>query len=236
MNFTSLCYSLLVIISSLGFSVFAETSPLPISKVMHITVPLSDRLSTRYEKYLLYAYNQLGYKVIFEKILIARAREMVGSGRLDGMMIAEKEIEQVYHDLLRVPVVLAKGSLVLYCKKELRCDIAVLNDMHNIVGVISGHSISANFMKKMSASIYELKSAENLGIMLSKGRLDYVLIVNEAQLGNIGDLDESQYQQAEIYRTEAYHYIHKKHAKLIPQLTESLQAAIKKYGPLVKRL
>ena len=59
---------------------------------MHITIPLSDKVNSHFERYLLFAYNQLGYKVIFDKILNVRARKMVDAGRSDAIMIAEKEI------------------------------------------------------------------------------------------------------------------------------------------------
>lgn len=232
-------YCLFVILIFAFFSVFstpafAQFKPLPTIDTMHITVNLSDKVSYHFEKYILYAYNQLGYKVIFEKILTARAREMVDAGRLDAMMIAEKEIEQVYSNLLRVPVMLAKGSLMLYCHKQIDCQVSALENENNIVGVVSGHSMSAFYMREMRASTYAVKGQENLGVMLTKGRLNYVLVVHEDRLGNIGNFDDTQYQKVEVYRSEGYHFIHKKHKHLLPQLTISLQLAIEKYGPLVK--
>jgi len=201
---------------------------------MHITVPLSDELSYRFEKYLLSAYNQLGYKVVFEKILVVRARVMVDAGILDGMMLAEKEIEQTYSNILRVPVMLARGSLVLYCNKQVDCQVSALSDANIVVGVISGHSMSAQYMRNMRASTYAVKSSEKLGLMLTKGRLDYVLNVNEEQFGNMGVFDENMYQKIEVVRTEGYHYIHKKHEHLLPELTQALQLAVEKFGSLVE--
>lgn len=70
--------------------------------------------------------------------------------------------------------------------------------------------------------------------MLTKGRLNYVIIVQGDQLGKVSDFDDRAYQKVEIYRSEAYHYIHKKHKNLLPKLTQALQLAIKKLGPLVE--
>ncbi len=42
------------------------------------------------------------------------------------------------------------------------------------------------------------------------------------------------FKKVDIFQTESYHYIHKKHEKLLPKLTKALQLAIEKYGPLVK--
>lgn len=216
------------------FSAGSYVKPHTKLKTMHITVPLSDKLSSRYQKYLLYAYNQLGYNVQFEKILIARARQMVDEGRFDALMVAEQEIEQVYRNIMRVPVMLAKGKLVLYCAKKVLCQQSVLNDPKALVGVISGHSISANFMSQMNASTYAVKSTEKLGEMLTKDRLDYILVIYEQQLGNISNFDETNFKSTDVYSTVAYHYIHKKNAALLPALNKALARAIEEYGPLVQ--
>jgi len=224
----------------LAIFVFAFSSaptlsqPLPIVQTMHISVHLSDRVSFRFEKYILFAYNQIGYKVVFEKILTARAREMVNAGRLDALMVAEKEIDQIYTNLIRVPVMLARGSLVLYCNEEVICQESALHNENNIIGVVSGNSMSGNYMRQMRASTYAVKGQEHLGVMLTRGRLNYVLTVDEDRLGNLSDLDDSAYKKLEVYRSEGYHFINKKHQQLLPELTQALQLAIEKYGPLVK--
>jgi len=122
MKFAIIRNSLFVIIIFVfsNASISAQLQSQPVMKTIHITTPLSDALSYRFEKYLVYAYTKLGYKVIFEKILTARAREMVDAGQLDAIMAAEKEIENTYNNLLRVPVMLAKGALVLYCNAKLQ--------------------------------------------------------------------------------------------------------------------
>ncbi len=223
--------AIIVLLFCFSFTLSAKPNSQP--KSVRISIPLSDNISHRYEKYLLFAYNHLGYKVTFDQILIGRARELVDEGKLDGMMIAEKEIEQTFFNLLRVPVVLAKGALVLYCNKKVVCEKSVFNDVNNIIGVTSGKSISANFMETMQASSYAIKSDEDLGSMLIKGRLHYVLLIDEVQLGNLGNFDESQFNTAVVYRSEGFHYVNKKHEDLLPALVQGLQLAIEKYGPLV---
>ena len=204
------------------------------AKVIHIATSLSDKLNYRFEQHLSYAYNQLGYKVLFEPILTARARKMLDADQLDAIMIAEKEIEQVHNDILRIPVMLAKGSLMLYCNKRVKCKVSELNNSDNIVGVITGNSMSGNYMRQMRASTHTLRSSESLGNMLIKERLDYVLLVFEEQFGNVSGFDASQYQKVEVFRSEGYHYVHKKYEYLLPDLTKALQLAVEKLGPLVK--
>jgi len=213
---------------------FAQPQSQSDTKTLHITVPLSDKLTNRLERYLSYAYKQLGYKVIFDKILPARARKMVDAGQLDGMMVAEKEIEQAFNHLVRVPVMLAKGTLMLYCNNDVDCQLSALDNPNHTVGVISGNSMSSHFMQRRQAVTYGLKSDRLLGTMLTKGRLNYVLIVNEAHLGSLGDFDERLFQKVELYHTEGYHYLFKKHELLLPELTQALKLAIKKFGPLIK--
>jgi len=201
---------------------------------MHIATSLSDKLNYRYEQHLSYAYNQLGYKVLFEPILTARARKMVNAGQLDALMLAEKVVEEAHNDILRVPIMLAKGSLMLYCNKRVKCKTSELNNSDNIVGVISGDSMSGKYMRQMRASTHAIRSSESLTNMLIKERLDYILLVFEEQFGTVSGLDVSQYQKVEVYRSEGYHYVHKKYEYLLPDLTLAMQLALEKYGPLVK--
>ena len=233
MKFVIHYYCLLIVFIFTFSSTYLYAQSEPKANTFHITVNLSDRVSRRFEKYLLYAYNQLGYNVVFEKILSARAREMVSSGRLDAMMIAEKEIVEVYPNLLRIPVMLARGSLTLYCYEQVDCKASALSNVNNTIGVVSGNSMSANYMKEMRASTYPVKGQEKLGSMLIKERLKYVLIVNEERLGNIGNFDDSAYQKVEVHHSEGYHFIHKKYKHLVPELTLALQLSIEKYGTLV---
>jgi len=227
----SIYSAIILLFLCLSFPLNAKDNTM--TKMVRISIPLSDNISNRYEKYHLFAYNYLGYQVIFDRILIGRARELVNKGELDGMMIAEREIEQTFANLLRVPVVLAKGALVLYCNKSVVCDKSVFNDADNVIGVTSGKSISSNFIDTVAASSYAIKSDEDLGSMLTKGRLYYVLLIDEVELGNLGSLDESLFNTAVVYHSEGFHYINKKHKNLLPGLTQGFKLAIEHYGPLV---
>lgn len=157
MKFIINYYTLFVILIFFSFkatstftTIQSQVQPQEKFNTMHISVNLSDKLNAHFEKYILYAYNQLGFKVSFEKILPARAREMFGAGQLDAKMIAEKEIEQVYNNILRVPV-------MLYCNKQVDCQLSALSSESNVVGVVSGNSLSGNYMRKMRASTYAVK-------------------------------------------------------------------------------
>jgi hypothetical protein len=226
---------ILILFSFCISSTSIDAQPLPVNSTMHVGIHFSDKISVHFEKYLLFAYMQIGYEVSFEKILTARAREMVNAGKLDAIIIAEKEIDKVYKNLLRIPVMLARGALMLYCNKQVTCDTSVLTDSKNVVGVVSGSSMSANYMRKMSATTYGVINQEVLGLMLTKERLNYVLIINEERLGNLGNFDETPYNKIEVHRSEGYHFIHNKHANILPELTKALHLAIENFGPLVEQ-
>lgn len=198
----SIYSAIILLFLCLSFPLNAKDNTM--TKMVRISIPLSDNISNRYEKYHLFAYNYLGYQVIFDRILIGRARELVN-----------------------------KGELVLYCNKSVVCDKSVFNDADNVIGVTSGKSISSNFIDTVAASSYAIKSDEDLGSMLTKGRLYYVLLIDEVELGNLGSLDESLFNTAVVYHSEGFHYINKKHKNLLPGLTQGFKLAIEHYGPLV---
>jgi len=224
---------LLKIIIFAFFSNYSSAQHLNTQKTMYVSVPLSDKISHFFEPHIVHSYNLIGFKVVFTKILTVRARNMVNAGQLDSIMVAEKEIEQNYQNLLRVPVLLAKGTIMLYCVEQVVCHDSALNVSENVIGVVKGNNISSSLMNNKKASSYAIKSEENLLNMLIKGRLDYVLITEVEAFGNLAGKNDENINKIEIYQSEGYHYIHKKHAELLPKLTAAMQASVSRYGALV---
>jgi len=46
--------------------------------------------------------------------------------------------------------------LILYCQKKIDCEVSILNDSGNVIGVLSVQSMVSNLMLKKQASVYPL--------------------------------------------------------------------------------
>ncbi len=203
------------------------------NSVMHISVPLQDMIYQRYHKYLRFAYNHIGYQVKFEPILLVRAYWMISQNKLDGIMIAEQNMDIETKEVIKIPVLLASGNLLLICVKKVTCNESILENKATLIGITRGDSLSLRFLRDKNAESYEVKGSKSLGEMLKRGHLKYILTIYEQALGDFSKINTSDYQHVKIIKIEGYHFIHKKHQQLVPALTEALKLAIKEYGPLI---
>ena len=111
------------------------------------------------------------------------------------------------------------------------CSEDVLDDRRNLIGIISGTNVTSHFMKDKKASVYQVKTADNVALMLEKKRFDYILTVDADNVGNFSNIPQENYDRFIIKDVFGYHYVHKKIAGLIPELTTSLANAIDEIGP-----
>ncbi len=182
-----------------------------------------------------HAYDQLGFKVAFHAIQPGRSLILTDRGDFDGQVMRASNIEKRAPNLLKVPVTLAKGKLALYCAKDVLCDKSILNNSKKVIGVVTGDTASTVFMKDKNGSTYQVRNGVDLATMLTLKRLSYIITLEEEETGNINNLDASLYQRVILLDLAGYHYIHKKHQQLIPQLTTAFEQAIAEIGPFKKQ-
>tara|TARA_R110001583_G_scaffold195215_2_gene370530 strand:+ start:3321 stop:3638 length:318 start_codon:yes stop_codon:yes gene_type:complete len=101
-----------------------------------------------------------------------------------------------------------------------------LNDSSNIIGAVIGSNFTAMYLKELSSSIYNITTTNQLAVMLSKKRLDYIFTLELDGSGNYIGIDKSKYNTFKISRVEAYHYIHRRIEGILPELTLSLKSVI----------
>ncbi|GHE83611.1 hypothetical protein [Thalassotalea profundi] len=210
----------------------AESKNIPIqgSSITVATVP-NNQLLNWYKNYILKAYTDIGYKVSFVEYSLGKSVVEGNKGKIDALIVRTSEIEDKLVNFRRVPTVVAKGKLVLYCQKNVECSEDVLNERQNLIGIISGTNVTSHYMQDKKASVYQVKTADNVALMLEKKRFDYILTIDEDYFGNYSNLPQEDYNRIIIKEVFGYHYVHKKIAGLIPQLTTSLANAINAVGP-----
>ena len=226
---------LIVIFFSLVFtlSVLANESkniPIKGSSISVATVP-NNQLLNWYKNYILQAYTDIGYKVSFVEYSLGKSVVEGNKGKIDALIVRTSEIEEELVNFRRVPTIVAQGKLVLYCQKKVVCSEDVLDDRRNLIGIISGTNVTSHFMKDKKASVYQVKTADNVALMLEKKRFDYILTVDADNVGNFSNIPQENYDRFIIKDVFGYHYVHKKIAGLIPELTTSLANAIDEIGP-----
>lgn len=185
-----------------------------------------------YKRYVALAYQKLGYKVIFKELPFGRAVNLGSKGQVGAMLIRISAIEEKMPEFIRVPVPLAHGKAILYCQKNLACDETQLDNSLNIIGVFSGINFTNNLMVGKQASTYEISTFEQAEKMFLKKRLPYLISLDKTDLGFYIEDHPENFNKVVLAKYQAFHYLHRSHSHLLPELTKALDAAIQEIGPV----
>ncbi|SFB82342.1 hypothetical protein [Pseudoalteromonas denitrificans] len=191
-----------------------------------VNIPITSDLDilSIYKAIILEAYNRLDYRVIFHQMAPGRALLEIEAGHVDALLVkvANKKDEK-NKSIIKVPILLAQGYLMLYCQKELLCNQSVFDNKKNVIGTVSGVTFSSHLLKNKRASRYQVKNGFKLAKMFEKGRLNYIISLDEAEFGNYVFIDKSKYLSVQLNEIKVYHYVHEKLAFLVPKLTVELR-------------
>ncbi len=179
-----------------------------------------------YEDIIARAWQDIGYEVHFERLPGDRSLRMSNRGILDGELVRTQIIEASHPNLLRVPVLIAKGELLLFCRKTVPCNGGALQNKRNIIGVRSGSLTAIEFLSQHAAQSFLFSSPDIKSMLSNDSRLNYVLTVGVSGYGNLdGITDPVNLASISLVEFDAWHYVHKKHAHLTVSLAESLRRA-----------
>jgi polar amino acid transport system substrate-binding protein len=192
-----------------------------------ITLPATvDSLEGRQVRYALdAAYAVLNTKVNFVPRPALRALMEADSGQLDGEVMRPRLIEGSYHNLLRVDVPLYSNMASAFVRAQSGPAPANLEALSKSksVGIVRGirHAEAAT---QGWANVVVINSYPAAVRMLSQGLIEVLLggegTIREAFVSN--HLDASQFNGQQVYSTPLYHYLHKRHAELLPLVQAEL--------------
>lgn len=198
---------------------------------MKISVVNDSPVVLWYKHYIEHAYNHLDFRITFMQLPSGRAAIEAKKGNIDALTIRTSLVEHAIPEFIRVPVVLAKGKLMLFCQNDVICNTDIVNQKRITIGTIAGVNVTKVFMADKKANTYEVVSATKVAEMFLRKRLDYLLTIISEDFGHYVDLPKSRYQTAELTSLKGFHYLHKRHKTLLPDIEKALAIAIEDIGP-----
>ncbi|MDC0336149.1 transporter substrate-binding domain-containing protein [Pseudodesulfovibrio sp.] len=202
----------LFLILSLALPVNAETT----LTFGYINAPLSySSLSV-----LKAAYAKIGIQAKGLTLPAARALAQSDAGLTDGEVHRIEEIELEHPNLIRIPVAInTVEGLAVSCNKSVdTTDLAVFST--NRIGI----KIGTRYAEKLTQSMpYVTKSFDENKLMelLAAQRLD-VVIGDRPWAEKQGGLCDARINEPPLVVIPLYHYLHKRHAGLVPKITQVL--------------
>lgn len=165
------------------------------------------------------SYAQLGYDVAFQVAPARRGLIESNSRRWDGEVLRIAGIEDIAPNLLRLPTPLAEAPLVLFQQKQLPRLSA--HDLENRqIAAPLGYVFVDRLRVQYGFEIVETGSVEKALKMTDLGRADATFFLEDEgkQLLLHLHLDNVTTYGEPIVRLPLFHYVHKKHQALIPEL------------------
>ncbi len=194
---------------------------------MQITLPVTvESLQGRQTRFALeLAYASLHIKANFTPRPPLRALNEADSGMLDGEMMRPAGIEGDYPNLLRVNVPLymnVASAIVRQGAVAAPASVEALSKF-KAVGIVRGirHAEATTEGWRNVVVINNYAAAVR---MLKEGMIDVLLGGDTAIVDAISSnhYDAGQFQKRDVYSTPLYHYLHKRHAALVPKVQAEL--------------
>ncbi|WP_289027823.1 hypothetical protein [uncultured Paraglaciecola sp.] len=199
----------------------AKTILLP-GKSSGATNPLSKYLRDVLDK----SYENLGFQVEHYGYPMARSIVEANAGRLDGVLIRTDTVTNEYPNLLKVPYALAEFEIMLVTDPA-RCHPCDVENL-DIVATVRGFKAFDYYLAKnpFAPHVTQVLNMKHLLEMLSSGRVNGIVLPYHKDVG-IELNDRWATKVIDVY--PSYHFVHKKHAKLIPILLEQFKMLEKEF-------
>ncbi|MES2150229.1 MAG: transporter substrate-binding domain-containing protein [Pseudomonadota bacterium] len=211
----------------MGFALCAFT-PAPLlareGKSVNVsTLVGTDPATSVAEQVLAEAYHRLGYELVVHRVPGERSLLLANDGQMDGELYRKLGMDREYPHLMIIPVPLLIYEIVIFT----RGTSFVVNGWDSLrpftVGFVRGIKIvqeNTRGMKTEAVATIELAFQKML-----MGRTDIVVGSRTSGLAAIAalKLDELKMLSPPLASFPVYHYLHNRHAALVPRLTRVLQ-------------
>ncbi|MDK1287148.1 hypothetical protein [Pseudoalteromonas umbrosa] len=195
------------------------------AKTLYFNRP-ADTPQARYVVELLsLAYNDIGHDLELIDFELQSALVAANEGELDGQLGRIAGVTDSYANLLYVDFPLYSFNLQLLS----HCTACSFEDIESMV-VQSGYLVAYQYMmeNKYQGELLEVKSsAAQLNLLMQK-KVQGALIVDFHLREHLPYMDVESIKIEDLITIDSYHYLHHKHAELIPKLKETLEKLEKK--------
>ncbi|TMP24032.1 hypothetical protein CWB99_22805 [Pseudoalteromonas rubra] len=171
------------------------------------------------------AYQQLGYRLELVDFNRQSALIAANDGALDGQLGRIHGVTQAYPNLLKVSFPLYTFNLQLLS----RCLSCTFQQLDSLV-IQSGYLVANQYLKTtpFNGQLIEVKNNITQLNLVTQGKVQAALVVDFHLREHLADIDLESLKIETLLTIETYHYLHKKHKTLIPQLEQALEQLAEK--------
>ena len=171
------------------------------------------------------AYQKIGIELKIIHVPIARSLVLANNGIVDGDVSRISKIENQYGNLIKIPVPINHIDIRMFSyNKKLLANKNNINGFYRM-GCVRGLILVEKISTTMKADCYKVNGHKQGINMLNKNRIDVLLLplTIGAYFKSVDSQFSTSHYSDSLGREPLFHYLHKKHHKLVPKLTLILQ-------------
>lgn len=177
------------------------------------------------------AYRRLGIEIETRELPVARSLYMANAGDVDGELFRGVLNEKDFPNLIRIPVALAYAQLVVFTT-DAEFEVTGWDSLRPYtIGIRIGTKGAEAGTAGMR--VESVAHVDQLFKKLALGRNDVVVLPRDVGLMTLKtmklegiegmNLEDIRILEPPLQQDALYHYLHKKHERLIPKITDVLQ-------------
>ena len=168
-------------------------------------------------------YDNIGYDVRYRTVPLARSFIEANKGELDGLRARVAAVADRYPNLIKIPFEILDFSLVLLADRRVcgLCDLSQIQQVAITRGVVAlEETLSSTLADK---DVVEVTTAQQTLELLLAGKVQ-AAITPDTNVPRTFFQSNPHILRRTLAVLPDYHYLHKKHAQLVPKLTAELEA------------
>lgn len=171
-------------------------------------------------------YARLGIKINLLALPAKRSLFQSGTGQVDGEILRILKVQQIYPDLLAVPVNIFELNGMAYTIDGSKEFVNVKDILSSRIAIHRGIVWQETFIEKGLGLYTRVNATARLVRLLVTNRVDYVLI-EQTRGSKLLNAPVEGHQIVEvspaIIQTSSFHFSHRKHQALVPLVTKQLE-------------
>ncbi len=166
------------------------------------------------------AYKEIGYELHIIDFNHQSSLAAANEGVLDGQLGRIADVTQDYPNLLKVDFPLFNFNLLLLKN----CQTCLYSDLKSLA-IQSSYPAAQSFLGKQPfhGDVITVRNITAQLNLLTQKRVEGALLLDFLLSTKHPNFDQSQFHKEVLMSMQSFHFVHKRHATLIPKLTAALK-------------
>lgn len=215
------CQLLFIVVASV-ITFYAQSSERKATNTILLEGPSTSAEALYVQAILQKIYAKLGYQIAYENVPLARSFIEANSGRLDGLRARVGDVEKDYPNLVKIPFPILHFDLVMIADRR-KCGACNINTISRVATTRGFRAFETfRLAQENPIDVIYTTRPKQAFEMLMEGRVEGAVMSSTNVPPEFYTMGQ-EWIKTTLVSLPDYHYIHKKHEHLVPELLVTLQ-------------